>query len=53
MKKIPLDVQDILKEIEGAKCCLKRIWRRRSLTIGFGNKIFHCDDSLIDNYNGE
>ena len=53
MKKILDSIQKELVNVQDLDCCLKRVWRRRSLNLGFGDKIYHGDDSLIDDYKGE
>lgn len=37
----------------GQPCCRKRIGRGKSLSLGFGKKVFHGNAKLVDEYYGE
>ena len=37
----------------GKRCCRKRVGHRRSLSLGFGEKILHSNPKAVDNFYGE
>lgn len=48
--------KEVLKKLDplfGQKVCKTRVWRYKSLMIGFGKKMYHNDPTLIDSFNGE
>ena len=47
------EVQEVVARIIGKPCCRKRVWRGRSLHLGFGERIPHGDPQLIDEFYGE
>jgi hypothetical protein len=40
-------------DIVGKKCCRQRVGEYKSLTLGFGEKIFHSRKKSIDPFSGE
>lgn len=44
------EVSDILKPLFGNKCCRVRVGNFKSLSIGFGEKIYHNKPKLIDKF---
>lgn len=47
------EVSDVLKPLFGNKCCRIRVGDFKSLSIGFGEKIYHNKPKLIDKFRGE
>jgi hypothetical protein len=50
--KMSSHIEEFLKPMFGKPCCRQRVWRYRSLHLGFGKKIFH-GKKLVDTYYGE
>lgn len=48
-----LDVQIAIAGLIGKSCCRQRVGRGRSLSLGFGDKVFHGKTRLIDPFYGE
>jgi len=46
-------LKNILIGLTGKACCRQRVGRRRSLSLGFGDKIPHGRARLIDDFYGE
>lgn len=42
-----------IKELEGLKCCRAKVGEFRSLSLGFGEKVYHNNSKLNDSYYGE
>jgi hypothetical protein len=53
MNVINGNMPDIITSVYGKPCCKQRVWRHKSLTLGFGERIFHGNSKLIDNFWGE
>jgi hypothetical protein len=51
--KMSTQIEEFLKPMFGKPCCRQRVWRYRSLHLGFGKKIFHGEKNLVDTYYGE
>jgi hypothetical protein len=47
------DVAQIIKQIVGKKCCRKKVGEFKSLSLGFGIKVFHHNPRLNNDYYGE
>jgi hypothetical protein len=47
------EVDVYLTGLIGQPCCRKRVGRGKSLSIGFGKKVFHGNAKLVDEYYGE
>ena len=45
--------QAAINGLIGKPCCRQRLGSKRSLSIGFGNKIPHGNSRLVDSYYGE
>jgi hypothetical protein len=45
-------IKALIKPMLGKICCKKRVWSFKSLTLGFGKKIYH-GKKLVDDFNGE
>jgi hypothetical protein len=46
-------IEEMIKPMIGQRCCRQRVWRQRSLNLGFGEKIYHHNPKLIDTFYGE
>jgi len=46
-------IEEAIKPKFGKPCCRQRVWRQRSLSLGFGQKVYHGDPRLIDTFEGE
>ena len=46
-------LEDILPLLIGKKCCRVRVGASKSLSMGFGEKIYHNNNKLEDAYYGE
>lgn len=46
-------IPKLIQPMFGKTCCKTRVWRSRSLRLGFGEKIYHGNPKLIDDFNGE
>lgn len=53
MIKIEQNIENTIKNMLGKGCCRKRVGRMNSLSLGFGEKIFHGKNNLPDSYYGE
>lgn len=47
------DILDIIKPILGKRCCRIRVGTSRSLSMGFGEKVYHNNPNLNDTFYGE
>jgi hypothetical protein len=47
------EIDNYIAALIGQPCCRKRIGRGRSLSIGFGKKVYHQKSNLSDSYYGE
>lgn len=47
------DVKFFLSGLIGKRCCRQSVGDGRSLSLGFGNKLFHGKKNLVDSYYGE
>jgi hypothetical protein len=45
-------VKALIKPMLGKLCCKKRVWSFKSLTLGFGKKVYH-GKKLVDDFYGE
>jgi hypothetical protein len=50
---LPKEVREFLKPIFGKLCCRQRVSKPRALHIGVGEKVFHGNPKLADEYYGE
>src|SRR6185369_4583727 len=50
---LPEEVKDFLKPIIGKRCCRQRVSEPRAIHIGLGEKIYHGNSKLLDEYYGE
>lgn len=46
-------VDRLIAQIVGKPCCRRRVWRMRSLHLGFGEKVFPGNQRLVDAFYGE
>jgi len=46
-------VKEMIKPMLGKPCCRQRVWRPRSLSLGFGEKVYHGKSKLVDAFYGE
>jgi hypothetical protein len=46
-------ILEIINPMFGLKCCSARILSYKSLSLGFGGKVFYNNPRLIDTYHGE
>ena len=57
MTKIKVDDSDFLsnftKEMVGKDCCRKRVGSFKSISLGFGEKVFHGKSNFADPFYGE
>ncbi len=42
-----------MRPMLGKPCCRQRVWRSRSLSLGFGEKVYHGNSRLVDPFYGE
>jgi len=47
------NLKQLIAPLVGKPCCRRRVWRGRSLSLGFGKKVFHENERLIDSFYGE
>lgn len=47
------ELDPYLAALSGQPCCRKRIGRGKSLSLGFGKKVFHGNAKLVEEYYGE
>lgn len=50
---LPDQVREFLKHMFGKPCCRQRVSEPRGLRLGFGEKVYHKNQKLIDPYYGE
>ena len=48
-----IKLQELIQPMLGKPCCRKRVWRPRSLSFGFGEKPYHGNSKLVDDFYGE
>lgn len=46
-------IQEAINPILGKRCCRKRVWSWRSLSLGFGKQVPHGNARLVDEFYGE
>jgi hypothetical protein len=46
-------IPSIIQPLFGKTCCKARVWRGRSFRLGFGEKTYHGNPRLIDDFYGE
>ncbi len=46
-------VEDAIRSMLNKRCCRQRVWRPRSLSLGFGEKVYHGNSNLVDAFYGE
>jgi hypothetical protein len=46
-------VEDAIRLMLGKRCCRQRVWRPRTLSLGFGDKVYHGNPKLVDTFYGE
>lgn len=46
-------LKEFLAPMRGKRCCKQRVSEPRGLRLGFGDKVFHGNPKLIDEYYGE
>jgi len=47
------DISKVIKPLLGKKCCRVKVGSYKSLSLGFGEKTYHNDPRLNDDYYGE
>lgn len=48
-----VQIENAIRSMFGKACCRQRVWRERSLGLGFGEKVYHGNARLIDTFYGE
>jgi hypothetical protein len=50
---INTQIEKLIEPMMGNRCCRQRVWRPRSLSLGFGEKVYHGNPKLVDDFYGE
>ena len=53
MFELSQKIEDFFQPIKDLPCCRKHAGEHKSLSLGFGKKTFHHDDTLHNSYYGE
>lgn len=53
MNSFEPNIENLIKNLIGKNCCRKKAGRMNSLSLGFGDKLFHGKSNISDTYYGE
>jgi len=51
--ELPEQIREFLKPLLGKRCCRQRVSSPKALHLGFGEKMYHRNPKLVDNFYGE